>query len=59
VTRGKSVCGKTLEGIDDAAYTPPRHRPTAMKKIAFQWRVESCPMARGMGLKASAGTVNR
>ena len=33
-TRGKSVCGKTDEGMWNAAYAPPRHSATDMNAIA-------------------------
>ena len=32
--RGKSVCGKTEEGIFSAAYAPARHRTTVMNMMA-------------------------
>jgi hypothetical protein len=35
-TRGKSVCGKTAEGIVDAAYAPAMQRAKTMKTIAFE-----------------------
>ena len=42
-TRGKSVRGKTDEGVCSAENTPARHKIAAMNAMEIAWRVANCP----------------
>src|ERR1051325_3930307 len=43
-TRGKLVCGKTLEGMVMAEKTPARQRASTTKIMLLAWRVARLPM---------------